>query len=335
MKLHQLRVLLALAQHGSMHEASRSLHVSQPALSKAVAELERELGVTLISRSVRGVSLTNYGRALVKRASVVEHELRHALEDIESMRGHAEAQLNIGFSAVASSGPLPEAIAAFRTRFPAVTIRAYELRPQQIQEGLREGHLDLGLISTNSGPGTAAFQWEPLFSVGMIVAARPGHPLGRTTRIRALAEAEWLTLDPLDDPGSPLASLMRLHRLEMPRKVVQSGSNLLGLQLATKTDLISVWSDFVFYGGTGPLKLDPEALKPLPIRDDLPDYDVYMVYRSTDLMTQTCLEFSKEIRHRGRQMVSPRLSPQVTPETAAQAAPRGRKTSKASSESSG
>ncbi|MBN3809637.1 LysR substrate-binding domain-containing protein [Paraburkholderia sp. Ac-20347] len=324
MKLHQLRVLLALAQHGSMHEASRSLHVSQPALSKAMAELERELGVTLISRSVRGVSLTQYGRALVKRASVVEHELRHALEDIESMRGHAEAQLNIGFSAVASSGPLPEAIAAFRARYPGVAIHAYEMRPQQILEGLREGHLDIALISTNSGAGTSAFQWEPLFSVGMLVAARPGHPLGRSTRIRSLADAEWLTLDPLDDPGSPLASLMRLHRLEMPRNVVQSSSNLLGLQLATCTDLISVWSDFVFYGRNGPLVLNPEALKPLPIRDELPDYHVYMVYRSTDLMTQTCLEFSKEIRHRGKKMVSPRLA--AAGNAGAGTAPRARKT---------
>ncbi|WP_321866072.1 LysR family transcriptional regulator [Paraburkholderia tropica] len=324
MKLHQLRVLLALAQHGSMHEASRSLHVSQPALSKAMAELERELGVTLISRSVRGVSLTQYGRALVKRASVVEHELRHALEDIESMRGHAEAQLNIGFSAVASSGPLPEAIAAFRARYPGVAIHAYEMRPQQILEGLREGHLDIALISTNSGAGTSAFQWEPLFSVGMLVAARPGHPLGRSTRIRSLVDAEWLTLDPLDDPGSPLASLMRLHRLEMPRNVVQSSSNLLGLQLATCTDLISVWSDFVFYGRNGPLVLNPEALKPLPIRDELPDYHVYMVYRSTDLMTQTCLEFSKEIRHRGKKTVSPRHA--AAGSASAGAAPRARKT---------
>ncbi|KAA7845699.1 LysR family transcriptional regulator, partial [Salmonella enterica subsp. enterica serovar Lubbock] len=95
-KLHQLRILLAVAQHGSIHEASRGLHISQPALSKTIAELERELGVTLLSRSVRGVSLTAYGMALVKRASVVEQELRHALEDIEAIRGHAEAELNIG-----------------------------------------------------------------------------------------------------------------------------------------------------------------------------------------------------------------------------------------------
>jgi len=308
MKLHQLRVLLALAQHGSMHEASRSLHISQPALSKAVAELERELGVTLMSRSVRGVSLTNYGRALAKRASVVEQELRHALEDIEGMRGHAEAQLNIGFSAVASSGPLPESIAAFRARCPGVAVHAYEMRPQQILEGLREGRLDLALISTNSGPGTSAFQWEPLFSVGMVLATRPGHPLARTTRLRDLLEADWLTLDPLDDPGCPLASLMRLNRLEMPKRIVHSVSNLLGLQLATCTDVISMWSDFVFYGMSGPLVLRRDALHTLPIRDELPDFHVFMVYRSTDLMTQACTEFSKEIRHRCRTMVSPRAA---------------------------
>ncbi|MGM3276453.1 LysR family transcriptional regulator [Ralstonia sp. 24A2] len=297
MKLHQLRILLAVAQHGSIHEASRGLHISQPALSKAIAELERELGVTLLSRSVRGVSLTAYGVALVKRASVVEQELRHALEDIESIRGHAEAELNIGFTAVASSGPLPDAMAAFRTRFPNVALRGFEQRSQQILEGLREGRLDLGLISTNSGPGTGSFQWEPLFSVSMRLAVRPGHPLRRTRKLRSLLDADWLVLDPLDDPGSPMASLMRLHRLEMPRRIVQSGSNLLGLQLATKTDLVSMWSDFVFANSLGPLRTIPGALEVLPMEDELPDFTVYMVYRSADLMTHACTEFSKEIQH--------------------------------------
>ena len=296
-KLHQLRILLAVAQHGSIHEASRGLHISQPALSKAIAELERELGVTLLSRSVRGVSLTAYGMALVKRATVVEQELRHALEDIESIRGHAEAELNIGFTAVASSGPLPDAMAALRKRFPNVALRGFEQRPQQIQEGLREGRLDLGLISTNSGPGAGGLQWESLFSVPMRLAVRPGHPLRRVRRLRPLLDADWLVLDPLDDPGSPISSLMRLHRLEIPRRIVQSASNLLGLQLATKTDLISMWSDFVFRGTGGPLRMDPGSLEVLPMEDELPDFNVYLVYRSMDLMTHVCAEFSKEIRH--------------------------------------
>ena len=94
-----------------------------------------------------------------------------------------------------------------------------------------------------------------------------------------------------------MASLMRLHRLEMPRRIVQSGSNLLGLQLATKTDLVSMWSDFVFTNTLGPLCTIPGALEVLPMEDELPAFSVYMVYRSADLMTHACAEFAKEIRH--------------------------------------
>ena len=299
MKLQQLRVLLAVAQHGSIHEAARSLHTTQPALSKTIAELERELGVTLMTRSTRGASLTAYGVALVKRASVVEQELRHALEDIEAIRGHDEAQLNIGFTAVSSSGPLPDAMAAFRQRFPNVALRGFELRPQQIFEGLREGRLDLGLVSTCNGPGAPAFQWERLFSVAMHLAVRAGHPLRRVRRLQPLLDADWLVLDPVDDAGSPLVSTMRLHGLALPQRMVHSASNLLGLQLATQTDLISMWSDSVFHG-VGPLQLQPRLLERLPITDALPDFEVFLVYRSADLMTHVCAEFAKEARHCAR-----------------------------------
>ena len=299
MKLQQLRVLLAVAQHGSIHEAARSLHTTQPALSKTIAELERELGVTLMSRSTRGVSLTAYGTALVKRASVVEQELRHALEDIEAIRGHDEAQLNIGFTAVSSSGPLPDAMASFRQRFPNVALRGFELRPQQIFEGLREGRLDLGLVSTCNGAGTHALQWEPLFSVAMHLAVRTGHPLRRVRKLQPLLDADWLVLDPIDDAGSPLVSTMRMHGLELPRRMVHSASNLLGLQLATQTDLISMWSDSVFHG-VGPLQLQRGLLEMLPITDALPDFEVFLVYRSADLMTHACAEFAKEARHCAR-----------------------------------
>lgn len=299
MKLQQLRVLLAVAQNGSIHEAARSLHITQPALSKAIAELERELGVTLMLRTTRGVTLTAYGTALVKRASLVEQELRHALEDIEAIRGHDEAQLNIGFTAVASGGPLPNTMASFRRRFPNVALRAYEQRPQQLFEGLREGRLDLALVSTCNGPGTNVFQWEPLFSLSMHVAVRTGHPLRRVRKLRTLLEADWLVLDPIDEPGSPLVSTMRVNGLEMPKRMVQSASNLLGLQLATQTDLVSMWSDTVFHDA-GAVRMQPGLLERLPITDEVPDFDVYLVYRSADLMTHMCAEFAKEVRHHAK-----------------------------------
>ncbi|WP_019447664.1 LysR substrate-binding domain-containing protein [Cupriavidus sp. BIS7] len=312
MKLQQLRVMLAVAEHGSIHEASRTLHISQPALSKSIADLERELGVTLLARSARGVSLTAYGRAILKRARVVEQELRYAVEDIESIRGHAEAELNIGFTPVAANARLTEAMSAFRQRFPHVTLRAFEMRPQQIQEGLREGRLDLGLVSTNSAPCTTALQWEHMFSVGMKLAVRAGHPLRHVRHIHALLDADWLVLDPVDDVNSPLPTLMRMHRLAMPPRIVHVASNLLGLQLAAGSNLVSVWSELAFPGTGGPLQLAGDALVPLPIEDELPAFHVHLVYRSADLMTNVCAEFAREVR-RCTTGVDTAAPPPVTP----------------------
>ena len=74
MKLHQLRAIVAICESGSIQEASRLLHISQPALSKSIKELESELGVPLLVRSNRGITATSYGEHLVRRARLVVEE---------------------------------------------------------------------------------------------------------------------------------------------------------------------------------------------------------------------------------------------------------------------
>ncbi len=295
MKLHQLRALLAIAKHGSIHEAARSMPISQPALSKSLIELEKELGVALMSRTVRGAQLTPYGIALAKRATVIEREVQHAKEDIAAIRGQLNGQLNIGFTAVASAGALPHAINAFRRRCPDVALCATELRQQQILEGLREGRLDVGLVATNGSPGTNAFKWEKLFTIGMSIAVSAGHPLAGATTVRELTDADWLVLDSLEDSDSPLPTLMRMHRLPMPVRVVQCLSNLLAMRLAIEGDFVSVWSDRVFHS-TSVLRVGQGQLIRLEIKDEVPEFHVYLVYRSEDLMTRVCSEFMKDLR---------------------------------------
>lgn len=240
MKLHQLHIPLAVAQYGSIHEASCRLYISQPALSKTIAEPERGFGVTLLSHSVRDVNLTTCGMALVKQTNVIERELRRALENTEAVRGRVEAGLNISSAVVVSGNPLPDVTAIFRTRFPNVALHSFEQHSRQILEGLYEDRIDLGLIFTNNGPDTSGFRWEPLFSMPVCLAVCPGHSLRHTRKLRSSLDANRLVLDPLSDLDNPMASLMRLYRLEIPHRIVQSGSNLPGLQLATKTDLTSI-----------------------------------------------------------------------------------------------
>src|ERR1044072_8357251 len=85
LKLRDLRVLMAVAQSGSMGKTAAELAMSQPAVSKAIAEMEHALGVHLLNRTAQGVEPSLYGRALLKWATVVFDDLRQALREIEQL----------------------------------------------------------------------------------------------------------------------------------------------------------------------------------------------------------------------------------------------------------
>src|SRR5919108_6228271 len=96
MRLNQIRDLLAVVEAGSLRAAARRVGVSQPAMSKSLAQLEREVQAQLLLRTARGVVLTPAGRALVARARVIEAELRKAQEDLTALRGGQEGMVAFG-----------------------------------------------------------------------------------------------------------------------------------------------------------------------------------------------------------------------------------------------
>ena len=87
MKFNQLRDVVAIAERGSLRAAARHLALAQPALTRSVHELERELGVPLFERRARGMILTPMGEAFVRRASAVLSEVRRARDEVEQLHG--------------------------------------------------------------------------------------------------------------------------------------------------------------------------------------------------------------------------------------------------------
>jgi DNA-binding transcriptional LysR family regulator len=83
LKLRDLRVLMSAVQAGSMHKAAERLATSQPAVSRAIGDLEHTLGVRLLDRSPHGIEPTQYGRAIIQRSVAVFDELRQGVKDIE------------------------------------------------------------------------------------------------------------------------------------------------------------------------------------------------------------------------------------------------------------
>src|SRR5689334_2700950 len=105
LKLHHLRVLMAVVQMGSMHKAAEHLGTSQPAVSRSISDLEHALGVRLLDRSRVGVEATQYGRAIIKRGVAVFDELRQGVKDIEFLADPTAGELRIGCTEGVASGP--------------------------------------------------------------------------------------------------------------------------------------------------------------------------------------------------------------------------------------
>src|SRR5262249_9290756 len=121
-RLRDLHILFAVAQHGSMAKAGAHLGMSQSAVSQAIAALEHALDVPLFDRTQRGVEMTMYGAALMRRGQAAFDELRLGVKDIEFLTNPEVGEVRVGGSEATSAGLLPPVIARFCLRHPKVRL---------------------------------------------------------------------------------------------------------------------------------------------------------------------------------------------------------------------
>ena len=115
LKLRDLHILLAVMQHGSMAKAAAALAISQPAVSKAIADMEQTVGLRLLDRSRHGIEATRYGRALVKHATAIFDELKQAAQELDFLSDPTVGELRIGSQESMAAGVLPAIIDRFST----------------------------------------------------------------------------------------------------------------------------------------------------------------------------------------------------------------------------
>ena len=150
MRIEQLEYIAAVTQHGSLRRASERLHISQPALSEAVSKLERELGVTLLDRRRSGARISRRGRELLQNMVDV-------LEAVDRLRTAAGDQatgnqvVRVGTVSAATSALLVPAVRVFRATHPGSTVEVVTTQQTEIDQGLLEGSLDLGLVNVLTG----------------------------------------------------------------------------------------------------------------------------------------------------------------------------------------
>src|SRR5689334_1466520 len=194
--VRRMRVLREVARRGSFSAAAESLAYTQSAVSQQIAALEREAGTRLVDRSARGVRLTDAGRALVEHADVILARLADAEAELEAIAGLRGGRLRLAAFPSAGATMMPEAIARFRARHPAVELTLEPADPEPALVKLRSGDADLVLDITGSfrPPREDGIEREHLLDDTMYVALPKGHPLAhkRNLKLEELAEESWI-----------------------------------------------------------------------------------------------------------------------------------------------
>src|SRR3954452_21843951 len=146
LKLQHLRVAMAVAQHGSMGRAARQLAVSQPVVSKTIADLEHLLGVRLLDRSPQGVEPTLYCRALLKRSTGIFDDVRTSIEEIRFLADPVAGDLRIGSTAPLLAGIVTATTERLWSKSPRIAPRAMQADTATlITRDLRDRRIELGV----------------------------------------------------------------------------------------------------------------------------------------------------------------------------------------------
>jgi DNA-binding transcriptional LysR family regulator len=226
LKLRELRILLAVTQAGSMGKAATQLAISQPAVSRAIADMEASLGVSLLDRGPQGVEPTPYGRALISRGVAVFDELRQGLKEIKSIADPTAGEVRIGGSSAMAVGIIAAVIDRLSRRHPRVSFHVVTAEHTTRYRELRERKVDIIIVGGFTPVSEEDVDAETLYEDQHVVVAATTNPWTRRRRIELveLANEPW-ALIPLDHrQGSALVEAFRANGLEAPRATVTTGS---------------------------------------------------------------------------------------------------------------
>lgn len=238
LKTRQLLLLVALDEQRNIHRAAEDLHMTQPAASKQLKDLEDMLEVKLFERLSRGMEPTIYGETLIRHARMALTSLSLAHEDIVALKSGLAGQVAIGSIMSAGMSLLPRAISRVKQVAPKMRIAVDVETSNILIERLRRGSLDFLVARILEDDLDAALQYEELSDEPVCVVTRVGHPLQAADALALadIADAAWV----LSPHGSVLRhrcdTMFRRAGLAPPTNVVDTTALLLIISLLQHTD---------------------------------------------------------------------------------------------------
>ena len=275
LKLHHLRDLLAIVEKGSINGAARHLGIAQPALSRSLRDLEKELGVTLLERHARGALLTPMGTLFARRASLAVSELRRGRDELQQLQGEVHGTVAACLSSLAHVALLPDAVRPFTARYPNVHLQLIEGVYPVVEQQLRNGTIDIYAGPAPEKGPAPELQLEKLFDNTRVVLARRGHPLGKARRFDQLRDVRWVTTRITAADEAELGGIFAQRGLPPPRPAVRADTALSWIITVAHSDLMTLsprqWVD---------APLVAKLLVPVPIEETIAAPSIVLIRRA-------------------------------------------------------
>ena len=266
LKLRDLQVLSAVAQFGSMAKAASHFSVTQPAISQAIADLERTVGVRLVDRGPRGVVPTIYGERLLKRGTEAFDALKLGMRDIEFLLEPGAGEVSVGADmSYIAGGFMSEIIQLVARQHPKLTVHVVETTTStagpEFRE-LRERNVDL-ILGRMTAPIVADdLRVEALFDESIVVVTSGQSPWAKRRKIDLadLIDASWILAPPNNQARTLVEKAFRAKGLDPPRPRVTTYSMQLRMQLLASGQYVTVFTD-----STARYSAERWLLKVLPV----------------------------------------------------------------------
>lgn len=273
LKLRHLHLLVALDDLRSMGKVAAHTHVTQPAVSKALGEMEKGLGMKLFERASRGIVPTVYGECLVRHARAVLNELHQAGDELRGLESGALGRITVGVLSNVIPALLPQSIALLNKRSPGINVHLAEGSMDRLLPRLLLGELDLIVGRPVENHAVSDLGTKTLSEQAIVLVTGPQHPLARRRALKwpDLRDYTWV----LPPAGmllrAPLERTFKRHGMPMPANYVEALSvqfvvSYLQLSEAIATTTRDIAEHYRRQGQLSVLKFNfPRLVRPLGI----------------------------------------------------------------------
>jgi DNA-binding transcriptional LysR family regulator len=190
MELRHLRYFVRVAEDENVSRAALKLHLSQPALSRQIRDLEEEIGFPLFERSAKSVRLTEAGRAFLPEARAVLERTEQAVKAAREVAMGSGSELHVGYAPSLTARILPRTLRAFQAKLPTIHVKLHDLTTEEMLAGLRDGTLQVGFVMRLTSALLRGLQFEELMRDPIRVGVAPKHRFARRGALTLLKIAK-------------------------------------------------------------------------------------------------------------------------------------------------